>query len=83
VWRRAFEGLMAFDDTAALTRISAPTLLVWGVHDGLFDRAEQDRLLAAIPDARLLTYPRRRPLPNWERPERHVNDIVAFLEGQR
>ena len=74
---------MAFDDTAALTRISAPTLLVWGAHDGLFDRAEQDRLLAAIPDARLLTYPDAGHCPNWERPERLVNDIVAFLAGQR
>jgi pimeloyl-ACP methyl ester carboxylesterase len=80
VWRRAFAGLLAFDDTADLARITPPTLLVWGVHDGLFDRAQQDRLVAAILDARLIVYPDAGHCPNWERPEQLVADIVAFLD---
>lgn len=83
VWRRAFAGLLAFDDTADLARITPPTLLVWGAHDGLFDRAEQDRLVAAIPHARLIVYPDAGHCPNWERPERLVADVVAFLDGRR
>ena len=34
VWRDAADGLAAFDDTAELGRIAAPTLLVWGDRDG-------------------------------------------------
>ncbi len=83
VWRRAFAGVMAFDDTADLARITAPTLLVWGAHDGLFDRTEQDRLVAAIPHARLIVYPDAGHCPNWERPERLVADMVAFLQERR
>jgi pimeloyl-ACP methyl ester carboxylesterase len=83
VWRKAFDGLMAFDDTADLARITAPTLLVWGAHDGLFDRTQQDRLVAAIPDARLIVYPDAGHCPNWERPERLVADVVAFLDERK
>ena len=82
VWRRAFEGLMAYNDTADLARMTAPTLLVWGAHDGLFDRAEQEQLVALIPDVRLLTYPDAGHCPNWERPQRLVADVVAFLESR-
>jgi non-heme chloroperoxidase len=53
VWRDGLEGLLGFDDTAELGRIVAPTLLLWGKHDGLFSREEQERLAAAIPGARL------------------------------
>jgi pimeloyl-ACP methyl ester carboxylesterase len=83
VWRRTFASVMAFGDTADLARITAPTLLVWGSHDGLFDRAEQDRLVTAIPNARLIVYPDAGHCPNWERPERLVTDMVAFLEERR
>jgi pimeloyl-ACP methyl ester carboxylesterase len=82
VWRSAFAGLLAFDDTADLPSIAAPTLLVWGGHDALFDRAHQDDLLTALPDARLVVYPDAGHCPNWERPERLVDDIVAFLLDQ-
>ena len=48
--------------------ISAPTLLLWGDHDALVPRAEQDALLSAIPDARLVVYEGAGHSPNWEQP---------------
>ena len=42
-------------------------------------RAEQDALLAAIPDARLVVYNGAGHSPNWEQPERVARDIEAFL----
>ena len=42
-------------------------------------RAEQDALLAAIPDAHLLVYSDAGHSPNWEQPERVARDIEAFL----
>jgi non-heme chloroperoxidase len=29
VWKRALDGLVAFDDAADLARITAPTVLIW------------------------------------------------------
>jgi non-heme chloroperoxidase len=80
-WKRAFEGMMAFDDTAEQANITAPTLILWGEHDALFSRRDQTDLLAAIPGAQLVVYPDTGHCPNWERPDRVVADLVAFLSG--
>jgi non-heme chloroperoxidase len=79
VWRDAADGLVAFDDTADLGRIAAPTLLVWGDHDGLLPPQEQQRLAAAIPGARSRVYPETGHSPHWERPERFAADLDAFI----
>ena len=82
VWREVFDGLLASDDAAALGRITAPTLLLWGDEDALFSgREEQERLAAAIPDARLVVYPDTGHSPNWERPEGVAADLDAFIRG--
>jgi pimeloyl-ACP methyl ester carboxylesterase len=81
IWRATFDAIMAFDDSAALATITAPTLAIWGVHDGLFDRAQQDLLVGAMPDARLHIYPDSGHCPNWEQPDRVVADIDAFVAG--
>ena len=76
VWRAAFAGIRTMPRD---TTISAPTLLLWGDQDALVPRAEQDALLAAIPDARLHVYSGAGHSPNWEQPERVARDIEAFL----
>jgi non-heme chloroperoxidase len=81
VWRDAADGLAAFDDTADLGRIAAPTLLVWGDRDGLLPLEEQQRLAAAIPGARSRVYPETGHSPHWERPERFAADLDAFLRA--
>jgi non-heme chloroperoxidase len=73
------EGVLAFDDAADLDRIKAPTLVIWGEHDARFSREEQERLVAAIPDARLLAYLQTGHCPNWERPEWVARDLDAFV----
>jgi pimeloyl-ACP methyl ester carboxylesterase len=80
VWRSAWEGLLAFDDVDQLGRIAAPTLLLWGERDALFSRAEQERLAAAIPSARLIVYPETGHCPNWERPELVAGDLHRFMQ---
>jgi pimeloyl-ACP methyl ester carboxylesterase len=82
VWRDMFDGLLAFDDAAALRRIAAPTLIIWGDRDALFTSPEeQKRLAAAIPGARLTVYAETGHSPNWERPERIAADLEAFVGG--
>ena len=79
VWRGVFDGLLAFDDTAQIGRIGAPTLVIWGDRDQLFPREDQDRLATGIPDTRLRIYPDTGHCPNWERPEQVVADLEAFM----
>ncbi len=83
LWREVWDGMLAFEDAAQLRRITAPTLILWGEQDALFPREEQDRLVAAIPHARLTTYPETGHCPNWERPEQVVRDLEAFMKDTR
>lgn len=78
IWKRALDGLLAFDDAADLGQIATPTLILWGEQDALFPRQDQERLAAAIPAARLTVYPETGHCPNWERPEQVVADLDAF-----
>ena len=78
LWRELIDRLLEYDDAGQLSRIAAPTLLLWGDQDALFSRTEQDRFLAACPGARLLVYEGTGHCPNWEQPERVASDIAAF-----
>jgi non-heme chloroperoxidase len=80
VWREALDGLVAFDDTRDLGRIAAPTLLIWGERDTTVSGQEQERLAAAIPRARLLSYPETGHSPHWERPQRVAVSLHALLQ---
>lgn len=79
VWREVLEGLLAADDRADLGRIAVPTLLLWGERDAYFPRADQDALVAAMPNARLHVYPETGHCPQWERPEEVARDLAAFV----
>jgi non-heme chloroperoxidase len=79
LWREEFDGLLRYDDTQDLGGLGQPTLLMWGDRDALFSRADQDRLVAAIPGATLKIYPEIGHCPNWECPEEVANDLRAFI----
>jgi pimeloyl-ACP methyl ester carboxylesterase len=76
--RLALDRLMEYDDTQQLARIEAPTLLLWGDRDALFSRTDQDRLMAALPVARLTIYEETGHCPNWERPDQVAADIASL-----
>jgi pimeloyl-ACP methyl ester carboxylesterase len=73
------DGLLAYDDRRELGSIRAPTLLLWGDHDALFSRAQQDAFLAALPAARLKVYRETGHCPNWERPDWVAADIADLV----
>jgi pimeloyl-ACP methyl ester carboxylesterase len=81
LWRATFDGLLSFDDSQELGRIAAPTLLLGGDRDALFSREGQERLVTAIPNARLRVYPDTGHCPNWERPELVAADLTAFIQA--
>jgi non-heme chloroperoxidase len=81
VWKQALDGLVAFDDAAELGRITAPTLLIWGDHDAVVSREEQQRLKDEIPDATLKVYPETGHSPHRERPEAVAADLATFTRA--
>ena len=80
VWREAFDGFLKTPDfTNDLARVSVPALLMWGDRDSYALRAAQDRLLEAIPGARLITYEGFGHALHWEDPEAVAKDLTAFV----
>lgn len=78
VWQAALAGLIGANGRHELGRIAAPTMLVWGDHDDVVSRRDQDALLAAIPGSRLLVYPGIGHAPHWEAPEAFARDLADF-----
>jgi non-heme chloroperoxidase len=82
IWQAAFDGIMGYEDTSDLARITAPTLLMWGTRDALFSKLDQDRVLGQIRGARLRTYQEIGHCPNWECPEQLAADLRAFIDDR-
>ena len=80
VWRDALAGIMSDDGRGEQSRIQVSTLLIWGEHDGLFSRADQDALQHSIRGSRLVVYEQTSHSPHWERPDRFISDLIEFLK---
>ncbi len=79
LWAKLLGSVIKYDDVSEVGGIASPTLLLWGDRDALFSREDQDRLVAAIPQARLRIYPEIGHCPNWECPDEVARDLVAFM----
>jgi non-heme chloroperoxidase len=82
LWRELFEGFLETDLLDRLPSIEAPALLVWGDRDDYIARADQDRLLAAIPNSRIEVYEGTGHAVHWEEPERFAAELAAFAAAQ-
>jgi len=80
IWRAAFAGMLEDACANDLGEIAAPTVLLWGDQDALIPRLDQDALLDAIVDSRLIVYRGAGHAPHWEEPERFAQDLTAFVE---
>jgi pimeloyl-ACP methyl ester carboxylesterase len=67
---------------ARLSRITSPTLVVWGRDDRLFPAQSAQRLAREIPGARLEIMDAGHS-PHEERPAEFVALVTQFLEGKR
>lgn len=65
-----------------LRRIEAPVLLLWGERDGMIPVANADDYLAALPDARLVSFPDLGHVPHEEAPSRSLEPVRAFLTAR-
>jgi non-heme chloroperoxidase len=80
VWKDVLDGLIATENAPRLAEITAPTLVIWGEHDGIFPRAEQDALIAAIPNATLSVYAETGHAPHWEHPRDFAKELEKFVK---
>ena len=64
-----------------LPTIKVPTLILWGESDPLIEPAAAKKFAAAIPGAKLITYPHVGHLPQLEIPQRSAADAAAFLKA--
>ena len=82
VWRDALAGLSAAVPPTDAGVIAAPALVIHGARDRLLPLAEAERLVASLPDARLLVYDDAAHLVLWEHPERIADDVTSWI-GER
>ncbi|HST62927.1 MAG TPA: alpha/beta hydrolase [Longimicrobium sp.] len=80
VWKGALDGLIGTVNAPRLGEIQTPTLVVWGDQDGIFLRADQDALVAAIPNATLSVYPQTGHALHWERPREFTRELEKFIK---
>jgi 3-oxoadipate enol-lactonase len=73
--------IQQMDQTATISNIAAPTLVIAGAQDPATPPEHAERLAAAIPDARLEVLDPGAHLINVERPEAVTELIVEHLEG--
>jgi pimeloyl-ACP methyl ester carboxylesterase len=67
------------DWSAKLPSIAAPTLIVWGEHDGICSLDIGRQLAASIPGASLVVVQGAGHNPMWERPADFDREVLAFL----
>jgi pimeloyl-ACP methyl ester carboxylesterase len=62
-----------------ISRIKAPTLILWGSDDRLLPVAGARAWAKAIPGSKLIVYPRAGHLPMEEVPQKSADDVRAFV----
>jgi pimeloyl-ACP methyl ester carboxylesterase len=78
VWQQMLASRLAADPSTRLGPIQAKTLVLYGDHD-VYCLEGQQALAAVIKEATFITYPAAGHAPHWERPQRFVDDLHAFL----
>lgn len=79
VWRAVMAGLLDAAPPTETGAILTPTTVLWGDCDGVLPRADEERLVEAIPGARLVVYEGTGHLVLWEEPERVAADLVRLV----
>ncbi len=77
---KSLEEFTLPDPTDALSRITAPTLILWGEGDIIIPIEQGRQIAASIPGAQMITYPGVGHAAQEEAPAQTVADAIAFLE---
>jgi len=75
-----YTSISELDYRAALADTQVPTLILYGLLDGLISLDMMERTRDSIPNAELRIYEDIGHSPNVEAPDRLVADLITFLE---
>ena len=67
------------DSLTDLASLAVPALVVWGAEDGMSPRTEQDLMVDALRDARLVVVTESGHLSTVEAPDQVADALVIFL----
>ena len=81
VWGETGNGLFEETFPGEISKIQAPTLIVWGDRDPILTNEDQLALAEAIKGSKLITHPGSGHMLYWEEPALIARDIVAFING--
>jgi pimeloyl-ACP methyl ester carboxylesterase len=73
------EQLVLEDPMPLLRSITAPTLLLWGEKDAMIPLNNAADYQKALPDSRLVTFPKLGHVPHEEDPAQSLVPVTAFL----
>lgn len=77
--RETFKKVIAEDLTSYLSKITIPTLLVWGENDKIIHLSDGEKIENLIPNAKLVVIKNRGHKLPYEAPQEFVNAIMPFL----
>ena len=80
VWLETSNGLFKESFPGELTKILAPTLIVWGDRDPIITNEDQLALAEAIKVSKLIMHPGSGHMLYWEDSALIAQDIVAYLK---
>lgn len=78
---KSLEKFTLPDPTAALSQITAPTLILWGEEDAVIPVEQGRRLEQDIDGARLIVYPGVGHAAQEEAPDKTLADLTVFLSS--
>jgi pimeloyl-ACP methyl ester carboxylesterase len=79
----ATADIIRADWSSLLSRITAPTLVIWGAHDVITPITLGHALAASIPHARLSIVPDAGHHPMWEQADAFNDELLRFLMQSR
>jgi non-heme chloroperoxidase len=80
-WRSALRAMLDEELIDDLDRITVPVRLIWGDQDPFAGRVDQDRLLRALPGARLSVAEGFGHSPHWENPHLAARGVADFRDA--
>ena len=87
IWSSALKGLIEYRaadfDSQTLRSLRAPTLLLGGSKDEIFDEAAQRKLADALPNSEIWLDPYCGHSPNWEKSQQTAAQIAEFVIKHR
>lgn len=82
IWKAVSDEFMVADFSDELSKIKAPTLVLYGVKDVFFPLSDQETLAEKIENSEMLIYPENGHSPHWENPEKVSSALVNFIENK-